>query len=768
MLPLFPGYVPVISDEGELSGRVEEVLHADAATGFCVLRVATAEGSVVMAGRGDAATPGDEVSADGSWEVDGRFGRRFAAKRIRAGVPDSAEGIARFVESGGVPGVGAKSARRLLETFGSRLPEVMDAPATLTSAGLSLERARRVSAAWRMRNRHGRLLTLLYAHGMGPAMAARIVEKYGDDTMRIVLSDPYRLSKDVRGVGFRTADRVALSQGRENDAPDRISAAIRHQMSEFGRDGHCAASRRALVGAASKLTLVDADRVEAVVEAMLLQGELVEESIGGRTVIYDLETRECELEIAALIAMRLGDLGISGDPRVSLDSAVRRLGLPPLHPGQEEAVFLGLRHPLCVITGNPGTGKTSTVSVLIECLLAREPGLRIALAAPTGRAAQRLAESTGYPASTLHRLLEWAPEKRGFSKDAENPLELDALVIDESSMLDVWLVRDLLRALPTGARLVVVGDVDQLPSVGAGNVLSDMISSGAVPVARLTHIFRQGAGSAIAEAARKINMGVMPRAEAPKATTDMWGVMVDEPADARAALEKLVLTWVPKMGFDPLRDLQILSPGHQGETGTIALNVFLQPLVNPPVAGESSVEHRNRSFRPRDRVIQVMNDYDRDVFNGDIGHVVFAGVGGDGERVDVDFSGRIVSYDRSDLDGLQHAYCISIHKSQGSEFPVVIVMTTTQHWIMLRRNLIYTGVSRARKLCCVLGQRRALSQAVRSTGGSRLTGLAGRIAALSPSASVQVASLVESSSSSASSPDSGGSASVSVDEDEFF
>lgn len=735
LLPLLPGFSPADFSSDSVKGLVQAVLHADASGGFEILRVEAEDGGeFIVAGKGDAVSLGDEISAQGAWEVDPRWGRRFKARYIRAGVPDSADGIVRFISCGNVSGVGASAAKKLLAAFGDRLPELMDSPATLAAAGIPEAKARRIGDAWRMRSRHGRLLTLLYAHGLGPATASRIVDHYGEDTMRVVLGDPYRLSKDIRGVGFKTADRIALSQSKPKDAPERVAAALRHQLEQFGRSGHCAAGRSMLVGEASKLVLLQPDLVESHVERLLIQGELVEESVAGRTAIYDKPVRECEMEVAALLASRLESNPVPDSVRGFIDAVRLRLGLPELHEGQAAAVELGLRSSTCVVTGNPGTGKTSTVSVLIGCLLELLPTAKISLAAPTGRAAQRLAESTGYPASTLHRLLEWAPESRGFTKGLEDTLELDVLVVDESSMLDIWLARDLLRALPPHARLVVVGDVDQLPSVGAGNVLSDVISSGVVPVARLTHIFRQGAGSAIAEAAQKINSGVMPRTHAFGSASDMWGEFVEEPAQIPPRLEILVKEHLPRLGMDPLRDLQVLAPGHQGESGTVNLNKLLQSWLNPPRPGESVLVHKEREFRPRDRVIQISNDYDREVFNGDIGHVLSVG-SPDPDGLVVSFEGREVVYERSELDQLQHAYCISIHKSQGSEFPAVVTVVSTQHWIMLQRNLVYTGVSRARRLCCLLGQKRALSQAVRHAGALRLTGLAQRLSAASTSPS---------------------------------
>lgn len=728
-LPLFPDFVPHEESPGDISGSVSAILHTDIGSGFIVLRIKTINGTdAIVSGKGDPILVGDNVFANGVWEVDAKYGRRFKAKFIKSHIPDSTEGVVRFISSGNVPGVGARTGHKLAKVFGDKLPQVMDKPTTLTAAGITEERAKALSKAWMMRTRHGRLLSLLYAHKLGPAMAGKIVDQYGDNTFRIVTTDPYRLAKEVRGIGFKIADRIALSQDRPKDAPDRISAAIKYQMDQFARDGDCASGRLGLISHTAKLLVLDEYIVEKQVEKLLIDGFLVEESINGRSVIYEKSMRDCEEEVARLIAERLEEVGIPSDIDSNILNVRTKLGLPPLHENQMQAVRVALKNKFCIVTGNPGTGKTSTVSTVMACLEELSPGINIKLAAPTGRAAKRLTESTGFFASTLHRMLEWSPEVRGFVRNEENPLELDVLVVDESSMLDIWLVRDLLRALPSHARVIIVGDVDQLPSVGPGQVLGDMISSDVVPTARLTHIFRQGAGSAIATAAQKINGGIIPNLPKPNKSTDMWGILSD---DNEVLIEKIskFVNYLPTMGFNPLKDLQVLAPGHQGDVGTINLNRLLQGIINPAKPSDMVVEHKDREFRVHDRVIQVSNNYDEDVFNGDIGNIIeFQGDPEDGGKIIVDFEGHQVMYEKRDLDQLQHAYCISIHKSQGSEFPVVVVAVTTQHYVMLRRNLIYTGVSRAKKLCCVLGSRRALSIGVRADGTQRLTGLAQRLA----------------------------------------
>ena len=726
-LPLFDGYEAPADAPSKIAGVCQAVLYADLQTGFSVAELLLDEGGKgVVAGKGDPFSPGDWVEAEGRWETDSRFGRQFKASYLRARVPETAEGIARYVASGAIPGIGPKTAERLLQAFGERLPEAITSSPALVAAGLTEARAKALTEHWKMRTRHGRLLSFLYSVGAGPALARRLLDAYGEEAYRILLVDPYRPAREIHGVGFRTADRIALSQGMAKDAPARLRAALVHEMGEIEREGHCAAPRMGLIARVAKELVVREAPVEKELERLLVQGDLVEERLGGRPVIWRAVVRQAEIEVAESLFARIGPTGEKIPDELVGRTAIA-LGLPPLDPGQEAAVRLSLAERVSVLTGNPGTGKTSTVSVLLGCLRALDPGVRILLAAPTGRAAKRLTEQTGMEAATIHRLLVWSPETRRFTKGPEDPLACDVIVIDESSMLDLFLLRDLLRALPPSCRIVFVGDVDQLPSVGAGSVLADLIRSKAVPVARLTRIFRQGAGSQIAAVSQRINAGQMPRLGAPKRGSDMWGIWTETPAEAAEAAIRLATERLPEEGFDPLRDLQVLAPGHQGEAGVGALNRALQARLNPPSPERPEITWKDRTFRLGDRVIQTSNSYELDVFNGDIGFVVE--VEGP-QALSVDFDGRVVRYEGSDLMDLQLAYAITIHKSQGSEFPAVIVLCTTQHFLMLRRNLLYTGISRARRLCALVGQQRAVGIAVRRADVGRTTGLASRLSAM--------------------------------------
>lgn len=726
-LPLFPEFEPHEEEPGRLSGTVETILHTDIASGFSVIRLQLDDGRiVVVSGKSDPMLRGDTVGADGIWESHAKYGRQFKAKFIEASLVETPEGIERYLSQGHVAGIGQATARRLRQTFGDRLPEVMDMPSTLTAAGLNEKKAADLSRHWQMRTRHGRILSLFYAHKLGPAQSQRVIDHYGDKAPQVVMEDPYRLSREIKGIGFVIADRIALSQGRDRTAADRIEAGIRHVMAGLARDGHCAAERNELIGAASKLLVVDERQVARRVDALLLQGDLVEERVASRQAIYEKATLECEKEVADRILARRRTIDLPANVRDILRQVVEKSGSLPLHEAQEEAVLRALGNGVSIITGNPGTGKTATVKAWLGVTELLWPDARIMLAAPTGRAAQRLSESTDHPAGTIHRGLEWSPEKRGFMRGTDNPLDCDIMVLDEGSMLDIWIMRDQLRALPDHARLVVVGDIDQLASVGPGNVLGDMIESGVIEVSRLTKVFRSG--STIAAAAQQINGGSAPATVTPRRSKDMWGVYVNEPSEIRERLITMMTITMPAMGYDALRDVQVLAPGHTGEAGTAELNKLLQATLNPPSPAKIDIAHRNVVFRTGDRVIQIANDYDLDVYNGDIGNIVeIVSFGDDAGSVIVDYDGRIVRYEKGDLDNLAHAYCISIHKSQGSEFPVVIVAMTTQHYVMLKRNLLYTAVSRARNLCCVLGQQRAVKLAAKTAAPRRLTGLAQRL-----------------------------------------
>lgn len=718
-----------------IEGVVQKVVHANISRGFSILRIKTTDGVQTVAGRGDPVSIGDEVSADGRWEMHPQYGRQFKARYISAQLPQSAHGIARYLSGGAIKGVGPRTTDKLVAHFGEQLAAALESPTVLQGAGIPEAKAKAIVDHWMLRTRHTEIVSMLLSHGIGQAVAKKIVDHYGDDANRIVKTRPYKLADDVHGIGFKKADQIALSQSMPKDAPERIRAGLVYQIQALQREGHCASPRDVLRKETSKLLLVRDHQIDHEIDRLLEEGAFVEDLIGQRPVLYERRMREREVAVADMLTEHVaGDFDLTAgldDLDGLIDSAASAVGIT-LHDNQRSAVRTALASGVAVITGGPGTGKTSTIRTFIaayEQLMG--DGAEVVLAAPTGRAAKRMTEATGRDARTLHRLLGWTGNKQSAdasSRDANREIEATALVVDESSMKDLYLIHEVMKALKDGCRLILVGDADQLPSVGPGNVLADIVESGAIPVARLTQIFRQSDGSSIAAAARQINQGRVPNMTSPRHSSDMWRVATEDAEHAADKAIRLASEVLPELGWNPLSDIQVLTPGHAHESGTAELNRRLQATLNPPAGDKAEIEHQGRVFRAGDRVIQTANNYDLEVFNGDIGNVVGVQTSGEETLLIVDYDGQQAVYRRAHLDQLQLAYAITIHKAQGSEFPVVICVMTTQHYIMLRRNLLYTAVTRARTLCATVGQDQAVAIAVRRDGGRRITGLAQRLA----------------------------------------
>lgn len=728
-MPLFAHWQVSEGVQEDKNGICQAVIYREDATGHCIMRVRFQHRDtdiVVMGVSSEPVLVGDALDIEGDMVPHAEYGLILQATRILVAIPDTVDASIAWLKRVGVLGVGPKLLERLVEQFGDQVPVVLGSVEAMVAGGIPAKKAKILADHWNMQRRHRRLMGFLYGVGLGPATAVKIADRYGDAAYSQVVSDPYKVSKDVRGVGFLTADRIALSQGWSKSDPRRVRAAILYTMYSIEQSaGDCAVIRQRLLEDTNKL-LVIADRdVDSAIDLLLDQGDLVSSNIGGRDTLMRASVLEAEEEVA----MRLVDLCDSRDLLDNMDdlflTAVEELNIPPLDIGQSDAVKTAMSAGVSVVTGNPGTGKTSSVSTLLWMLRRQTPDLVIQLAAPTGRAARRMTEQSGFEALTIHRLLGVSPQVRGFLHNEENPLECDVLVVDEASMLTLFLFRDILRALKPGTRLILVGDIDQLPSVGIGSVLSDVISSGVVPVGRLTKIFRQGAGSGIALSCAKINRGIIPPAVRPNRQLDFWLNNYDSADDVADSIVRMVSMSMQPMGFDPIKDVQVLVPGHNGSCGEEALNRRIQEVLNPFSSIEREFVASHAVFRLGDRVIQNANNYELDVYNGDIGFIESVSAHGvvvlyDGER-SVVYEGKVLSE-------LALAYAITIHRSQGSEFPAVIVGMSTQSWIMLQRNLLYTAVSRARRLCAVITQTRAISVAVKQSGGYRLTGLAARIA----------------------------------------
>ena len=665
---------------------------------------------VTVVGHAALISAGEFVSGSGIWVNDRTHGLQFKATFLKATAPTTLEGIEKYLGSGMIRGIGPVNARKLVAAFGEAVFDLIEQqPDRLREVtGIGPKRAARIVAGWAEQKVIREIMLFLHSNGVGTSRAVRIYKTYGAEAVRLVSENPYRLARDIRGIGFRTADQIAAKLGIEPTAMIRVRAGISFALAEAMEQGHCGLPEAELVDLAQSLLEIPGELVRTALGLELEAGEVVADTLEGQRCIFLAGLYRAEREIAE----RLRHLAVGAPPwpAIDADKAIPwvegKTGLT-LAESQRAAVRLALAAKVLVITGGPGVGKTTLVNSILKIVAAKGP--EIALCAPTGRAAKRLAESTGREATTIHRLLEADPKEGGFKRTDLQPLDCDLLVVDETSMVDVPLMRALLKALPEGAALLLVGDVDQLPSVGPGQVLADIISSGAVPVVRLTEVFRQAAGSRIVTNAHLINRGKMPDLK-PQEGSDFYFV---EAADPETGLEKLlamVRDRIPRrFGLDPVRDVQVLCPMNRGGLGARSLNIELQKALNPP--GEVRVERFGWTFCPGDKVMQVANDHPREVYNGDLGIVRRISME-DGELV-VDYEGREIAYGFGELDELVLAYATTVHKSQGSEYPAVVIPVTTQHYPMLQRNLIYTAVTRGKRLVVLVGQRKALSIAVR-------------------------------------------------------
>ena len=718
-MKLDPGLQTHSADREVLAGPVERVTFHNPENGFCVLRT-RARGHrelVTVVGHAAAVSPGEWITASGEWVNDRTHGQQFRARFIRTAAPSSVEGIEKYLGSGMIRGIGPVYARKLVRAFGDKVFDVIEAePARLREVtGIGKVRAKRITDAWAEQKVVREIMVFLHEHGVGTARAVRIFRTYGADAVEVMTENPYRLARDIRGIGFVTADAIAMKLGIEKTAMVRVRAGIGHALAEAMDEGHCDLPEEELGPLAAKLLEVPAELIRTALDLELADGTVVADTVNDTPCIFLGGLHRAERAIAG----RILDIaaGEPSWPRIDPDKALpwveRRTGLA-LAPGQADAVRTALASKVSVITGGPGVGKTTIVNAILRILSAK--GVDILLCAPTGRAAKRMSEATGFEAKTIHRLLEVDPRTGGFKRDRDNPLDCGLLAVDETSMVDVLLMRSLLAAVPDGAALLIVGDVDQLPSVGPGQVLADIIASGAVPVVRLTEVFRQAARSRIVTVAHGINRGAIPDLSRPEGESDFYFVAAEDPETAVSRIVELVKTRIPRrFGLDPVRDVQVLCPMNRGGAGARSLNVELQAALNP--AGERKVERFGWTFAPGDKVMQIENDYDREVYNGDIGAVV--DVDPEAGELTARFEGRDLLYGFGELDALVPAYAATVHKSQGSEYLAVVIPVLTQHYAMLKRNLLYTGVTRGKRLVVLVGQRKAVAIAVRNASGRR-------------------------------------------------
>jgi exodeoxyribonuclease V alpha subunit len=700
----------------EIAGLVERVTFFNEESGFAVLRVKVRgqRELVTVLGSVPSVSAGEWLAAKGWWVRDKQHGLQFKAQVLKAIPPTTSEGVERYLAGGFVKGVGPVLAKKLVGHFGAEVLGVIEKnPADLESVdGIGPKRRERIATAWQEGMHIREIMLFLHSHGVSTGRAVRIYKTYGNLAIQTVQENPYTLAKEIHGIGFATADQIAQSVGIPKDSQNRARAGISHVLLGATSEGHCALPLEKLKAATVKLLEVPVETIEQAATTMLTSGFLVLEEIEGEPLIFLPHLRKAEDGIATKVK-RLATAGVTY-PKIDFEKAVawceKKTG-KTLAPSQRDALKTVLTSRVVIITGGPGVGKTTLVNSILLILRAKK--VKCLLCAPTGRAAKRLTETTGMEAKTIHRLLEVDPATGRFSRNEDKPLDCDLLIVDETSMVDVLLLYALLRALPTTSALIMVGDVDQLPSVGPGNALRDLIDSGVVPVVRLTEVFRQAATSKIITSAHLIRQGKMPELRTAESGSDFHFIERDTPEEIAATLVKLVQDRIPKgHKLDPIRDIQVLCPMNRGSIGVRELNTVLQGALNPVRLGEPAAERFGWRFQVRDKVIQTENNYKKEVFNGDIGIV---------EKIDpveqelsIRFDDRLVTYDYGELDEVSLAYAVTIHKSQGSEFPAVVIPVAMQHYMLLQRNLIYTGITRAKRLLVVVGQKKALGLAVRN------------------------------------------------------
>jgi len=706
----------------DLQGQIERITYTNEENGFTIAKVKVygQRDLVAVVGNLMSPTPGEILKMRGEWTNHPKYGEQFKIVHYKTAVPASVYGIQKYLGSGLIKGIGPVMAKRIVKKFGKETLDVIEEEIQklVEVDGIGKKRIEMIKNAWEEQKEIREVMLFLQSHGVSSGYATKIFKQYGNQSIEVVKENPYRLATDIFGIGFVTADNIAEKLGFSKDSEIRAEAGILYVLHQLSEEGHVYYPYEPLLEKCQEILHVDKEVIvkalgTIAVQKRIIIGDLnknIEEFRENNKAVYLAKFHVCETSIAArlkaLLKARKSIRKI--DAQKAIEWVQKQLSMEPADK-QVEAIKCAVNNKVMVITGGPGTGKTTIINAILTIFSKLK--IQILLAAPTGRAAKRMSETTGHEAKTIHRMLEYSIGKGGFQKNDENPLDCDLLIVDEASMIDTILMHHLLKATPPEATFILVGDVNQLPSVGAGNVLKDIISSGSVPVVELNEIFRQAKESLIIVNAHKINNGVLPSFRPSRdKLDDFYFIEREDPEEVLKIILELTKERIPtKFGFDPVDDIQVITPMHRGTVGAGNLNIELQKILNPV---EDGVVRGNRNFRINDKVMQIKNNYDKEVFNGDIGRIKRIDL--ENQEVIICFDGRDIPYDYTDLDEVVLAYAVSVHKSQGSEYPAVVIPILTQHYILLQRNLIYTGVTRGRKLVIIVGTRKALAIGVKN------------------------------------------------------
>lgn len=717
-----------------LNGHIERITFSSQETPFCVCRLKTKgrKELVTIVGNMVNPLPGEMVELKGKWTTHEKFGDQFQVYQYKTLVPSTAYGIEKYLGSGLVKGIGPVMAKRIIKKFGTQSLEIIENQGHRLAEveGIGEKRIQMILTAWDEQKEVRAVMLFLQSHGVSTAYAAKIFKTYGQDAISIVKDNPYQLARDIFGIGFLTADNIAKNLGISPDSSQRIEAGVEFALLKLSDEGHVCYPKNDLIPHVQQLIDIDTDLIKKAVQRLWEQGRIIIETTDenqgdvSQKIVFLKKYHTCEIGILS----NFNRILITEKSIRPIDSERALFWVQDRIPfkladNQKKAVRAAIDEKILIITGGPGTGKTTIINSILKIF--KKAGAKILLAAPTGRAAKRMSETSREKASTIHRLLDYSIQQGGFKKKSSNPLVADVLIIDEASMIDTVLMHHLLKAVPSSCTLICVGDIHQLPSVGPGNVLGDLISSETFKVVTLDEIFRQAQKSLIVVNAHKINNGEFPIIINENKKSNFYFIQKDDPEEVLNTVKDLVLNRVPKrFNLDPLNDIQVLTPMHRGIVGASNLNIELQQCLNP---SDVSISRGNREYRLNDKVMQIRNNYDKHTYNGDIGRI--QQINHADQTVEIDFDGRPVTYTFGGLEELVHAFAVSVHKSQGSEYPAVIIPIVTQHYILLQRNLIYTAVTRGKKLVILVGTKKALGMGIRTVKSiNRCTMLASRLA----------------------------------------